>query len=118
MIKVVIFDNKRVIESVYPNPGDDVRIAWAQEGPDCKGWCAFTEGGELLLAVDKDDVFELLIRAALNHLDLVGVETGVCKNKAMFPGLYTLGFRDAPGGGLTVNIKEFFKPCGGCGHSR
>lgn len=114
MIKVVIFDNKQVIASIHPNPDDGVRIAWAQEGPDCKGWCAFRETGELLYVVDRDNVFELLVRAALNHLDLGGVETAFCKNGAMFPGLYLLGFVDAEDGGLTVNIKEFFKPCGGC----
>lgn len=114
MIKVVIFDNKRVIESIHPQPEEDLRIAWAQEGPDCKGWCAFRETGELLYVVDKDSVFELLVRAALNHLDLGGVERGFCKNEAMFPGLYLLGFKEAEDGVLSVNIKEFFKPCGSC----
>ena len=113
MIKVVIFDNKQVIASIHPDPDEDMRVAWAQEGPDCKGWCAFKETGELLYVVDRDDVFELLIRAALNHLDLNGVETGFCKNETMFPALYLLGFKDGENG-LAVNIKEFFKPCGGC----
>ena len=115
MIKVVIFDNKQVISSIHLNPEDDIRVAWAQEGPDCKGWCAFRETGELLYVVDRDDVFELLIRAALNHLDLNGVERGFCTNEVMFPGLYMLGFKDAAGGGLEVDIKEFFKPGGCCG---
>ena len=115
MIKVVIFDNKQVIASIHPDPDEDMRVAWAQEGPDCKGWCVFKETGELLYVVDKDDVFELLIRSALNHLDINGVGRSFCKNEAMYPGLYLLGFKDA-NDGLEADIKEFFKPCGGCAH--
>lgn len=114
MIKVVIFDNKQVIGSIHENPTDDIRIAWAQEGPEAKGYAVFSESGELLYVVDRDNIFELLIRAALNHLDLNGVETAFCENKAMFPGLYLLGFKENRDK-LEVNIKEFFKPCGGCG---
>ena len=115
MIKVVIFDDKQVIGSIHENPTDDTRIAWAQEGPEAKGYAAFTEEGELLYVVDRDNIFELLIRASLNHRDLNGGETAFCKNKAMFPGLYLLGFKDGEDK-LEVNIKEFFKPCGGCAH--
>ncbi len=113
MIKVVIIDNKAVIESVYENPSDDARVAWAQEGTESKGYAAFRENGELLFAVDRDNVFELLIRSALNHLDLNGVETAYSVNEAMFPALYLLGFKKN-GERLEVNIKDFFKPCGGC----
>ena len=117
MIKVVIFDDKRIIESIHENPTDDIRIAWAQEGPEARGYAAFSESGELLYVVDKDSIFELLIRASLNHLDLNGMETAFCKNEAMFPGLYLLGFKEN-GDRLEVNIQEFFKPCGGCAGSR
>ncbi len=107
MIKVMIISDKRVIESVCENPSDSLRLAWAQEGPQSRGYAAFTEEGELLYAVDKDNIFELLVRAALNHLDLGGVEKAFCKNEAMFPGLYLLGFK--PGeNGLEINIKDFF----------
>ena len=107
MIKVVIFSEKVVIESIHPNPEPDLRIAWAQEGPESRGYAAFKEDGELLYAVDKDNIFELLVRAALNHLDLGGVETAFCKNPAMFPGLYLLGFKDN-GDRVETNIREFF----------
>lgn len=113
MIKVVIIDNKTVIESIHENPTDDLRIAWAQEDADSVGYAAFREDGELLYVVDKGDIFELLVRSALNHLDLNGVETAYTVNEAMFSGLYLLGFRDN-GRRLEINIKEFFKPCGGC----
>ncbi len=114
MIKVVIIDNKAVIESVHENTDDDVRLAWAQEGLENRGYAAFRENGELLYAVDKDGIFELLVRAVLNHLDLSGVETAYSENEAMFPQLYLLGFKKN-GGRLEINIKEFFsvKPCGG-----
>lgn len=110
MIKVVIISEKAVIESIHENPEPSLRIAWAQEGPESRGYAAFKEDGELLYAVDKDNIFELLVRAALNHLDLGGVETAFCRNKAMFPGLYMLGFRDN-GDRVETNIGEFFA-CG------
>ncbi|MGN1098255.1 MAG: hypothetical protein ACI4SS_05100 [Clostridia bacterium] len=113
MIKVVIIDDKRIIESIYENPDDDIRVAWAQEGPESRGYAVFRSCGELLYIVDKDNIFELLVRSALNHLDLTGVETAYTSNEAMFAGLYLLGFKKN-GERLEVNIKEFFKPCGGC----
>lgn len=113
MIKATIISDKRIIESIHENPADEVRIAWAQEGLNNLGYGAFNEDGELLYVVDKDNIFELLVRASLNHMDLNGVETAYCKNSAMFPGLYLLGFKKN-GEQLEVNIKEFFKPCGGC----
>ncbi len=114
MIKVVIVDNKQVIESVHENPCDDERMAWAQEGPVSKGYGIFRESGELLYIVDKDNIFELIVRAVLNHLDLIGVETAYTENEAMFPGLYLLGFKKRDNR-LEINIKDFFsvKPCGG-----
>lgn len=114
MIKVIIISEKLIIESVHENPDDDLRLAWAQEGPESRGYAAFKETGELLYAVDKDNVFELLVRAALNHLDLGGVETAFCKNEAMFPALYLLGFKKNDDR-LEINIREFLRPCGGCG---
>ena len=107
MIKVMIISDKQVIESVHENPADNLRIAWAQEGPQSRGYAAFTEEGELLYAVDKDNIFELLVRAALNHLDLAGVEKAFCKNESMFSGLYLLGFKSGERG-LEINIKDFF----------
>ena len=107
MIKVVIISEKAVIESIHENPGPDLRIAWAQEGPESRGYAAFKENGELLYVVDKDNIFELLIRAELNHLRLIGVETAYCCNEAMFPGLYMLGFKDN-GGKVETNVEAFF----------
>ncbi len=114
MIKVTVIDDKRIIESVCDAPTGDTRLAWAQEGLNNLGYMIFTAGGELMYAVDKDNIFELLVRAALNHLDLKGVENAYSKNSAMFPGLYLLGFKKNEDR-LQINIKEFFsvKPC--CG---
>ena len=42
MIKVMIISDKRVIESVCENPSDSLRLAWAQEGPQSRGYAAFT----------------------------------------------------------------------------
>ncbi len=114
MIKVVIVDNKAVIESVYENPSGSTRLAWAQEGPESRGYAVFDESGELLSVIDKDGIFELLIRAVLNHLDLKGVETAYTFNGTLFPQLYLLGFKKMDER-LEINIKEFFsvKPCGG-----
>ncbi len=114
MIKVTIIKDRRVIESIYENPGEDIRTAWAQEGPVSPGYAIFKTDGELLYAVDRDNIFELLVRAALNNLDINGVETAYTENEAMFPGLYLLGFKKN-GSRLEINIKEFFsvKPCGG-----
>ncbi len=114
MIKVVIADNRAVIESVYESARESTRLAWAQEGLESRGYAVFDESGELRLVNDKDGIFELLIRAVLNHLDLKGVETAYTYNEAMFPPLYLLGFKKK-GERLEINIKEFFsvKPCGG-----
>lgn len=113
MIKVTIISDKRVVESVYPNPSSDIRIAWAQEEAFSPGYCVFSESGELIKVKDDDNVFELLIRASLNHLDLNAVETAFSTNEEMLKGLLLLGFKNNSGR-AEVNIKSFFKPCGGC----
>lgn len=113
MIRVNIIDDRRIVESVVENPGDNIKIAWAQEGAESPGYCVFTSEGEILAVIDRDNVSELLIRAALNHLDLNGVETGFSKNEVLFPLLKSLGFKQSENE-CSVILKEFFKPCGGC----
>ncbi|MEE0867446.1 MAG: hypothetical protein UIL37_03975 [Clostridia bacterium] len=113
MIRVNIIDDRRIIESVVESPAENVKIAWAQEGAVSPGYCVFTSEGEILTVADKDNVAELLVRAALNHLDLNGIETGFSKNEELFPFLKSIGFNQV-GNKCSVNLKTFFKPCGGC----
>ena len=110
MIKVNIFDNLTVIRSLVPDADENVRIAWAQEHEKNCGYCVFKTNGELLLTVDKDGCFELLIRAALNSLDLAGVKRAFSSNIEMKNELIKLGFKEN-NGCAEVDIKAFFKPC-------
>lgn len=113
MIKVTIIDNMQIIDSVFKNPTDGDRVAWAQENESILGYMLFNESGELKSVVDNDCVFELLVRSSLNHLDLNGVEQGFSYNADMEKELLLLGFKKE-NNRLWVNIKEFFKPCAGC----
>ena len=74
MIRVTIIDDARIIGSVSQISGDGILMAWAQENEKNPGYCIFNENGELIEIIDKDNVFELLIRASLNRLDLDVVE--------------------------------------------
>jgi len=88
-------------------------MAWAQENEKSPGYCIFSEEGEMFSIVDNDCVFELLVRATLNHLDLQGVKRGYCRNEELFSGLKRLGFSEKDGV-CEVDITTFFKPC--CSH--
>ena len=113
MIRVTIVDDARIIKSVSSIEGDNIAMAWAQENEKSPGHCIFSKNGEIFSVLDNDDVFELLIRATLNYLDLNGIEKGYSKNEALFDGLVRLGFTKKENV-CEVNIKEFFKPC--CHH--
>ena len=110
MIRVTIIEDERIIKSVSSIEGNDILMAWAQENEKSPGHCIFSKEGELLDIVDNDNVFELLIRAALNYLDINGIKTGYCKNEAMFDELVKLGF-SRKGEECQVDITTFFKPC-------
>jgi len=114
MIRVTVIDDDRIIKSVSDMAGDNVLMAWAQENEKSPGHCIFSGDGEIFTIVDNDNVFELLVRATLNYLDLNGVKRGFCKNEALFPELKRLGFTEKDGI-CEVDITTFFKPC--CGHN-
>lgn len=114
MIRVTVVDDMRIIKSVSDVADDGILMAWAQENEKSPGNCIFSKEGEIFTVVDKDDVFELLVRATLNYLDLRGVKKGYCKNEAMFDGLKRLGFTEKDGI-CEVDITTFFKPC--CSHN-
>lgn len=113
MIRVTIVDDTRIIKSISDIEGSDVLMAWAQENEKSPGHSIFSEKGEIFSIVDNDNVFELLVRATLNYLDIKGVKTGYCKNEALFDELVKLGFtkKDTV---AEVDITTFFKPC--CSH--
>ena len=113
MIKVSVFDNYDVIRSIVPDADEFIRIAWAQENMNSAGYCVFKTDGEIISVEDKDNIFELLIRATLNSLDLSGIKTGFTKNTGLFPELIKLGFEEK-NGVAEVDIKKFFKPCCHC----
>ena len=110
MIRVIIIDDKRIVGSVFENPDESIRIAWAQENEKNCGHCVFTEQGEILEIVDNADISELLVRSTLNHLDLQGIKIGFTKNRSLFDGMKKLGFKEN-GDRYEVNVAEFFKPC-------
>ena len=113
MIRVTIIDDKRIISSVYDKAGEDTLMAWAQENEKSPGHSIFSKSGEILEVADNDNVFELLIRATLNSLDLNGVKRGYSENENLFAELKRLGFTEKDGV-CEVNITTFFKPC--CQH--
>lgn len=112
MIRVTIIDDKRIIGSVFEY-ADDMLMAWAQENEKNSGYCIFKKTGEIVAVIDKDDVFELLIRATLNYLDLTGIAVGYSQNEELFSDLKKLGFTQKETS-CDVDIKAFFKPC--CNH--
>ena len=114
MIRVTVIDDERIIKSVSDIVNDGILMAWAQENEKSPGYCIFSKEGEIFTIVDKDDVFELLVRATLNYLDLQGVKKGFCKKEAVFDGLKRLGFIEKDGV-CEVDITTFFKPC--CSHN-
>ena len=114
MIRVTVVDDIRIIKSVYDIANDSILMAWAQENEKSPGHCIFSKEGEIFSIVDSDDVFELLVRATLNYLDLQGVKKGFCKNETMFDELKRLGFTEKDGI-CKVDITTFFKPC--CNHN-
>lgn len=113
MIRVTVVDDARIIKSVSDIGGDDVVMAWAQENEKSPGHSIFSKAGEIFDIVDNDNVFELLVRATLNYLDINGIKRGCCKNEAMFDELVKLGFVKKDGI-CEVDITTFFKPC--CNH--
>ena len=113
MIRVTIVDDARIIKSVSKIEGEDVLMAWAQENEKSPGHSIFSTQGEILDVVDKDNIFELLVRATLNFLDLQKIERGYSRNEALFPELVKLGFV-VKDGVCEVDITTFFKPCCGC----
>ena len=110
MIRVTIIDDERIVGSVSCVKGGGVLMAWAQENEKSPGHCIFTESGEIKNIVDYDNVFELLVRATLNYLDLHGVKRGFCTNEKLFDSLKKLGFKECSNG-CEVDIAQFFKPC-------
>lgn len=98
------------MRSVYPSADDSTRIAWAQENEKKCGYCVFSAYGEILEINDYDNVSELLVRSALNYLDLRNVERGICRAQRLVPFLLTLGFSEKDGA-AEVSIADFFKPC-------
>ena len=113
MIRVTITDNKDIIGSIFKNVNEGSRMAIACENEKNTGYFLFHKDGELNEYIDNDNIFELLVRSALNHLDLNGVPVAYSKNAQMENKLLILGFTKEQEK-VTVNIKEFFKPCGGC----
>ena len=113
MIRVTVIDDSRIIKSVSDIEGENIAMAWAQENEKSPGHCIFSKDGEIFDIVDNDDVFELLVRATLNYLDLNGVKRGYSKNEALFSELKRLGLTEN-NGMVEVDITTFFKPC--CGH--
>ena len=112
MIRVIVIDNEKIIGSVF-SPAENMLMAWAQENEKNSGYCIFKKTGEIVAVKDNDDVFELLIRATLNYLDLNGAKTGFSKNEELFGELKKLGFTQKETI-CDVDIKSFFKPC--CNH--
>lgn len=113
MIRVSIIDDERIVKSVSDISGDGIAMAWAQENEKSPGHAIFSKAGEIYDIVDEDNVFELLIRATLNYLDLNGVERAFCKNEELFDDLVKLGFTKKDGI-CEVDVTTFFKPC--CSH--
>ena len=113
MIKVNIIEDERVLKSIVKDVKETTLVAWAQAGAQSLGYCVFDISGEIISIEQKEDVFELLIRCALNCLDLRGVSTGFSYNKELFDGLLMLGFKKNEDV-CSVDIKEFFKPCCHC----
>ena len=110
MIRVNIIKDELIIKSVYDKVNDGILMAWAQENAVSPGYAIFSDTGELIEINDKDNVFELLIRASLNKLDLDGVEVAYSYKEEYFKELKKLGFKEN-GRRVEVVIKEFFKPC-------
>lgn len=114
MIRVTVIDDIRIIKSVSDIANDGILMAWAQENEKSPGHSIFSKEGEIFTVEDNDDVFELLIRATLNYLDLNGVKKAYCKKETLFGELKRLGFTDKDGV-YEVDITTFFKPC--CKHN-
>ena len=110
MIKVSVFDNIEVIQSIVNDADESIRIAWAQEDEKSPGYAVFDTSGEILDIIDNGGISELLVRACLNYYDLRNFKTAVCRNENLYPFLKTLGFFENSGA-LEVDIKDFFKPC-------
>ena len=110
MIRVTIINDERIIKSVSEVSGNGILMAWAQENEKSPGFCIFSENGELVKIEDKDNVFELLVRASLNRMDLDGVAVAYCYAEEHFDELKKLGFKENDRR-VEVVIKEFFKPC-------
>lgn len=110
MIRVNIIKDEIIIKSVYNNVDEGILMAWAQENEKSPGYAIFSDTGELIEISDKDNVFELLVRASLNRMDLDGVEVAYCYAEEYFDELKKLGFKEN-GRRVEVVIKDFFKPC-------
>ncbi len=113
MIRVNIIDDIRIIQSITKNCDENALVAWAQENEKKSGFCVFDVNGEIKEVIDNDNVFELLIRATLNYLDLRGVKEGYSSNETLFKDLKKLGFIQE-NSRVKVDIPTFFKPCCNC----
>ena len=113
MIRVTIIDDARIIGSVSEKSGDGILMAWAQENEKSPGHCIFSKTGEIFDILDNDNVFELLVRATLNYMDLNGVKRGFCRNELILDELAVIGFVKKDNL-CEVDIEAFFKPC--CRH--
>ncbi|MBR1970826.1 MAG: hypothetical protein IKA17_10790 [Clostridia bacterium] len=113
MIRVTITDNMDIIKSVFSEAEENSRMAIACENEKNTGYFLFYKDGELKSYIDNDNIFELLVRSALNHLDLNGVKEGYSENSEMEGKLLLLGFKK-DGEKVKVDIGEFFKPCSCC----
>ena len=113
MIRVTITDSIDIINSVFENATVGSRMAIACENEKNTGYFLFHKDGELVDYIDNDNIFELLVRSALNHLDLNGVSEAYSESLKMEKQLLLLGFKK-DGEKVAVIIKEFFKPCSGC----
>ncbi len=110
MIKVSVFDNIEIIQSIKKDADENIRIAWAQENEQSPGYAVFSTSGEILDIIDNGGISELLVRACLNYYDLRSLKIAFCRNKKLYPFLKTLGFSDN-NDSVEVDIKDFFKPC-------
>ena len=66
----------------------------------------------ILLKEDKDDALKIvLIKSALNAIDLAGTKNVVCKNSKMKDILEKLEFTRNEQNDYILNLEGYFKPC-------
>ncbi len=107
MFRVSIIDNEQVIKSVVSETDENTRIAWAQEGETSLGYCVFKTDGEILKIDNRRDMYDVIVRAVLNHLDLKDIHTAYSKTPKVNKFLKLMGFSEE-NGICTIDITEFF----------